>query len=58
LLAVVQELRFINGDMAGNMRGARGAEVLRVHDLTDVPLERLLGFDGLPAGAGPTVRRE
>jgi hypothetical protein len=31
---------------AGNMLGARGAEVLCVHDLTDVPLEPLLGADG------------
>jgi hypothetical protein len=28
---------------AGNMRGARGFEVLRVHELTRLPLESLLG---------------
>jgi hypothetical protein len=29
-------------ERAGSMRGARGAEVLRVHELTGLPLEMLL----------------
>ncbi len=40
----------------GDMRGARGVDLLRVHDLSGIPLELLLGADGLPA-AGRTVRR-
>jgi hypothetical protein len=35
---------------AGNLRGARGVDLLRVHDLSGIPLELLLGPDGLPAG--------
>jgi hypothetical protein len=42
---------------AGNLQGARGAEVLRVHDLSGVPLELLLGADDLPAGVDRTARR-
>jgi len=42
---------------AGNMRGAMGVDVLRVHDLSGIPLELLLGADGLPAGPGRTDRR-
>ncbi len=42
---------------AGNLRAARGIDVLRVHDLSGIPLELLLGADRLPAGAGRTVRR-
>jgi hypothetical protein len=41
----------------GNLQAARGAKVLRVHDLTGIPLELLLGAAGLPAGPGRTVRR-
>ena len=40
---------------AGNLRGA---DLLRVPDLSGVPLELLLGADGLPAVAGRTVSRE
>jgi len=40
---------------AGNMRGARGVDLLRVHELSGIPLELLLGADGLPAGPGRTV---
>jgi hypothetical protein len=40
---------------AGNMRGASGADLLHVHDLSGIPLELLLGLDGLPAGSGRTV---
>ncbi len=42
---------------AGNLRGARGVDLLRVHDLSGIPLELLLGADGQPTGAGRTVRR-
>jgi hypothetical protein len=42
---------------AGNMQGARGADVLRVHDLTGIPPELLLGADSLRAGAGRNARR-
>ncbi len=42
---------------AGNMQRARGAEVLRVHELSGIPLEVLLGADRFPAGAGRTVWR-
>lgn len=42
----------------GNMQGARGADLLRVHDLTGVPLELLLGADALPAGPGKDWRAE
>jgi excisionase family DNA binding protein len=30
---------------AGNLRAARGAELLRVHDLSRIPIELLLGAD-------------
>jgi hypothetical protein len=43
---------------AGNLCSARGAEVLRVHDLSGIPLELLLETDGIPAGGGRTVRRK
>jgi len=33
---------------AGNMQGARGVDVLRVHDLSRIPLELLLGADAFP----------
>ncbi len=42
---------------AGDLRGARGADLLRVHDLSRIPLELLLGADGVAAGAGRTVGR-
>ncbi len=42
---------------AGNLLGARGVDLLRVHDLSGVPLELLLGVDGLPAGSGRTGGR-
>ena len=42
-------------DFGGSMRGARGVDLLRVHELTGIPLELLLGADGLPAGPGRTV---
>ncbi len=42
----------------GTLQGARGAEVLRVHNLSGIPLEVLLGADGLPAGGRWTVRRD
>ncbi len=41
---------------AGNMRAARGADLLRVHDLSGIPLEMLLAPDGLPSSASRTVR--
>lgn len=37
---------FIGGGAQANMRQARGAEVLRVHELTGLPLEILLRIDG------------
>ncbi len=38
----------------GNLRGARGADLLSVYDLSGIPLELLLGADGLPSGASRT----
>ena len=41
---------------AGHLRGARGADVLRVYELTGISLELLLGVDGQPAVASRVVR--
>jgi hypothetical protein len=38
----VSEPTLYRWQRAGSMRGARGAEVLRVHELTGLPLEMLL----------------
>jgi hypothetical protein len=38
----VSEPTLYRWERAGSMRGARGAEVLRVHELTGLPLEMLL----------------
>jgi hypothetical protein len=38
----VSEPTLYRWQRAGNMRGARGAELLRVHELTRLPLELLL----------------
>ncbi len=43
---------------AGNLRSARGAELLRIHDLSRIPMEVLLGSDGFSAGKlGWQIRR-
>jgi hypothetical protein len=42
---------------AGNLRGARGVDLLQLHDLSGVSLELLLGADSLPAGPSLTVSR-
>jgi hypothetical protein len=38
----VSEPTLYRWERAGSMRGARGTEVLRVHELTGLPLEMLL----------------
>jgi len=41
---------------AGNMQGARGWDLLRLHDLSGIPLEVLLGAGGQPP-IGRTAKR-
>jgi hypothetical protein len=43
--AEVSEPTLYRWERAGSMRGARGAEVLRVHELTGLPVEMLLSME-------------